>query len=326
MVFHPRLIHIPAIEAAEFRGQAAERPNERKLRRDDVNDKAEAYLSQKRERILGFTLNLRKLFARREKITDKDTTASRRPGKVTHFVRSIKGATYESATGPDMSRPGHDDTSENRIHTRAEALQSTLLDEVIAELTKSQYRAAVVAEKRTGNHGKTQIGNARAIAVAVLEAEIHHPANDKGRKIVVAVVCRYDNFVQDVHGVENNRVGHQRQVKEFLDFSASELSPDPIVLPHYFLASRVHRPIGAAVPEVFESHLDTAFVLVQSGVKRHTQTCDERDIVSAFDTLGQHQKPIFRRSLVSGQQFTLGHIGFDSEDEIVRFVPGLIGQ
>src|ERR1700738_3276778 len=105
MVFHPRLIHIPVIEAAEFRGQAAERPNERELRCDDVNDKAEAYLSQKRERILGFTLHVHKLFARREKIADKEATASR-PGQVTHFVRAIKGATYESATGPDMPRPG----------------------------------------------------------------------------------------------------------------------------------------------------------------------------------------------------------------------------
>src|SRR5229473_8496797 len=222
MVFHPRLIHIPIIEAAEFRGQAAERPNERKLRRDDVNDKAEAYFSQKRERIFGFTLHVHKLFARREKITDKEAAASR-PGKVTHFVRNIKGATYEIATGPDMSRPGHDDVSENRIDTRAEARQSTLLDQVIAELTKSQYCAAVVAEKRTRNHGEPQIGNARAVAVAVLEAEIHHPANDTGRKIVVAVVRRHDDFVQDVHGVEDIRVGHQRQVKEFLGFSASEL-------------------------------------------------------------------------------------------------------
>jgi hypothetical protein len=153
MVFHPRLIHIPIIEAAEFWGQAAEHANERKLRRDDVNDKAEAHLSQQRERIFSFTLHLHKLVARREKIADKEATA-RRPGKVTHFVRGIKGATYEIATGPDMSRPGHDNISENRIHTRPESLQSTLLDQVISELTKSQCCAAVVTEKRTGNHGR----------------------------------------------------------------------------------------------------------------------------------------------------------------------------
>jgi len=92
---------------------------------------------------------------------------------------------------------------------------------------------------------------------------------------VVAGVRRYDDFVQDVHGVEDIRVGHQRQVKEFVDFSGSELRPDPIVLPHYFLASRVHRPIGAAVPQIFESDLHTAVALTQSGVKRHTQICDE---------------------------------------------------
>src|SRR5712672_587959 len=291
MVFHPRLIHISIIEAAELRGQAAERPNECELRRDDVNDNAEAYLPQKRERILGFTLHLHKLFPRREKITEKLATAISRPGKVTHFVRGIKGATYEIATGPDMSRPGHD----------------------------------VVSEKRTGNHGKPQIGNARAVAVAVLEAEIHHPANDKGRKIVVAVVCRYDNFVQDIHGVKNIRVGHQRQVKEFFDFSASELRPDSIVLPHYFLASRVHRPIGAAVPQVFESYLDTAVALIQNGVKHHTQTCDERDIASAFGTLRQHQKPVLRRSHVSAQQFALSHMRFDGEDELVLLLPALFG-
>src|SRR5260221_14682705 len=99
MVFHPRLIHISIIEAAELRGQAAERPNECELRRDDVNDNAEAYLSEKRERILGFRLHFHKLFPRREKIAEMLATALSLPGKGTHFVRRIKGATYEIPTG-----------------------------------------------------------------------------------------------------------------------------------------------------------------------------------------------------------------------------------
>src|SRR5260370_36794609 len=115
MVLHPRLIHISIIEAAEFRGQAAERPNECKLRRDDVNETPEAYLPLKRERILGFTLHLRKLFPRREKIRDQFATAISRPFKVTHFVRSIKGATHEVATGPALCRPVHDDISQKRM-------------------------------------------------------------------------------------------------------------------------------------------------------------------------------------------------------------------
>jgi len=49
MVFHPRLIHISIIEAAELRGQAAERPNECELRRDDVNDKPKRTFSETRE-------------------------------------------------------------------------------------------------------------------------------------------------------------------------------------------------------------------------------------------------------------------------------------
>jgi hypothetical protein len=77
-----------------------------------------------------------------------------------------------------------------------------------------------VRRARYGRSASSQIGNARGVAVAVLEVEIHHPANDKRRKIVVAVVCGHDHFVENVHEVEDLRVGHQRQVKEFFDFSA----------------------------------------------------------------------------------------------------------
>ena len=41
MVLHPKFINMPIVEAAEFRRQAAERPNECELRPDDLNDEAE---------------------------------------------------------------------------------------------------------------------------------------------------------------------------------------------------------------------------------------------------------------------------------------------
>ena len=68
MVFHPKLFHLPIVETTEFRRQAAKRPNERELRRGDVNDEAEARFPLKRETIFGFALHLRELIPRREKI------------------------------------------------------------------------------------------------------------------------------------------------------------------------------------------------------------------------------------------------------------------
>src|SRR5271166_2877699 len=126
MALHLRLINMPIVEAAEFRRQAAERPNECELRCDDVNAGAEARFPRKRKTILGFTLRLREMIPRREKVPDQMVTAISRPGKVTDFVRGIESATYQIATGLDMSRPWHDDVCENHIRTRPEALQSAL--------------------------------------------------------------------------------------------------------------------------------------------------------------------------------------------------------
>src|SRR6266404_3472027 len=325
MAFHPKLIHLPIVEAAEFRRQAAERPNERKLRRGDVNDGCEARFPLKREAIFGFALHLRELIPRREKISDQVAAANSREGKINDFVGGIEGATYQIAPGLDVSRPWHDDVPENRIGTRPEALQSALFDQVIAELTESKYDVAVVAEMRTRDHGKPKICETRPVAVAVLEAEIHHPANDERRKIVVAVMCWHDHFAQEVHSVEDLRVGHQGQVNQCLNFPATKLRPDAIVLAHYFIAGRVQRPIRADASQVFKTYLDPAIALIQNRVKRHTQTCDESDIVSAFGALREHQKPILRRRQIGGQQFTLGRIVFVREDEVVVFIPALFG-
>ena len=40
MLFDEKLIELPVVKAAEFRRQAAEHPNQRELRGDEVNDNA----------------------------------------------------------------------------------------------------------------------------------------------------------------------------------------------------------------------------------------------------------------------------------------------
>src|SRR6266851_5295156 len=114
--------------------------------------------------------------------------AIRRESKVTDFVRGIKGATHQIAASPDMSRPWHDDISERHIGSSLKTLQSALFDQFIAKPAESKS-VLVVAETRSGDDGKPYIGETRSIAVAMLEAEIHHAANNERRQVLVAKQC-----------------------------------------------------------------------------------------------------------------------------------------
>ena len=80
-----------------------------------------------------------------------------------------------------MFRPWHDVNSENHIGPGLETLQAAFFDQFIAELTESKS-GLVVAEVRSGYHAKAYIGDARTVAVAMLEAEINHPTEDQGKQ------------------------------------------------------------------------------------------------------------------------------------------------
>ncbi len=70
--------------------------------------------------------------------------------------------------------------AEDQIGPGLEALQPALFDQIIAELAEAKS-GLVVAEVRPSDHAQHCIGEARAVAVAVLEAEIDHPTDDQGR-------------------------------------------------------------------------------------------------------------------------------------------------
>ena len=61
-------LNCPVVKATEFRRQAAQHPNQRELRGDDVNDKAEPRLLGEREAVFGFGLHLRQRLAGEEKV------------------------------------------------------------------------------------------------------------------------------------------------------------------------------------------------------------------------------------------------------------------
>src|ERR1700752_3935748 len=184
MTLEPKLIEPLIVKGAECRLQATKGPDEPELGGDDANDQSEPSLLRELEAILGFTLHLGERISRREKVRVQVVAAIRREGEVTDFVRGVEGATHQIAASPDMFRPWHDDISERHIGTGLEARQSAFVDQFTAEPAESES-GFVVAEARSGDDAQPDIAEARPVAVAMLEAEVDHPANDERSQVLI---------------------------------------------------------------------------------------------------------------------------------------------
>src|SRR5215831_10563315 len=128
--------------------------------------------------ILGLALHLDQLISCCQHISEQVVPAVASVGDGTNFASGIERAKHQVTTGPDMSRPWQDDIAKGLIGTSLKALQSPFFDQVTPELPEAES-GLIVAKARSGHDGEPCIGQARAIAVAVLEAEVHHPANEK---------------------------------------------------------------------------------------------------------------------------------------------------
>jgi len=89
-----------------------------------------------------------------------------------------------------MFRPRHDVVSEARIGPGLEPLQAAFLDQFVAEATESKS-GLVVTEVRPSYDTKPYIGEARTVAVAMLEAEVNRPADNQGKKVRIRKQCRW---------------------------------------------------------------------------------------------------------------------------------------
>src|SRR5262249_11485024 len=104
--------------------------------------------------------------------------AVRRKAEVADLVRGLERPMYQVSTSPDMFGPRHDVTSKRQIGPGLESLQPAFFDQFIAEATELKS-GLVVAEVRASDHAEVYIGDAGPVAVAMLEAEIDHVANDE---------------------------------------------------------------------------------------------------------------------------------------------------
>src|SRR6202140_1333367 len=181
MLFKAPFIELPIVEGAEFGRQAAQCPDQAELGVDDVDNETKARFPREFEPVLGFPLHVAKRISPREKIRVQVVTAIGRISEVAGLVCGVEGASHQIPSGLDMLCPGHDKIREGHVGTRLVAMQAALLHQLVAQPAEP-VSGAVVAKMVPENHAKPDIGKARSIAVAMLEAEVGDPTDDEVAK------------------------------------------------------------------------------------------------------------------------------------------------
>src|SRR5215831_19078863 len=115
MLLESTLIERLIVEAAKFRGQPTEGPDQLDLCGDEVHNEAEARSPGKLETFLGFRLHLGKRISHRQKVRDQLVPAISGKCQVTDPVGGIEGATYQIPSAQGMFRRRHDEISERHV-------------------------------------------------------------------------------------------------------------------------------------------------------------------------------------------------------------------
>src|ERR1700751_4721923 len=137
MTFETKLIKVSIIETAELCCQASKHPNQIELSRYGVDDETKPSPLRKLEANFCFPVGLDERVSRREQIGVQTETTIRCKGEVADPVCSIEGSTYQIPSGSNMLRPWNHKIRERQIGTGLEALQATLLHQVIGESPKA---------------------------------------------------------------------------------------------------------------------------------------------------------------------------------------------
>src|SRR3954470_14044826 len=164
MVLEPLLVEIVCVEQPERRRQPAEGVRQPDLRPEDVDDETEPGLLRELETNGGFMLHVHQRIARRQKVRVHVDATVGREREIADPVGRLERATHQVAARLDVFRPRHDDVAEAHVGAGLEAPQSALLNEIVAESTEPESRL-VVAEARSGDDAKPDIGEAGSVAV-----------------------------------------------------------------------------------------------------------------------------------------------------------------
>src|SRR5262249_22236902 len=120
--------------------------------------------------VLGLSLHLNERISRRQHVGDQLAPTECRDGKVADLMGRRRCAAQQIAAGLHMFCPGLD-KAEDLISRGLEPLESVSFAQLIAKPGKA-IPGLRIAEGRTGEHPNSNVGDARSVAVAMLETEI----------------------------------------------------------------------------------------------------------------------------------------------------------
>ena len=122
---------MPIVEATETRRKAAKIADQRKLRRDDVNDGPETGFLGKLQALLGFVLHVGKRIADRQKPVIQIEARIRRKREIADAIGGIKRSTVQVPLGAQMFGPRDDENNEIQVCPGLESLKPAPFDQVI---------------------------------------------------------------------------------------------------------------------------------------------------------------------------------------------------
>ena len=160
----------------------------------------------------------------------------------------------------------------------------------------------------------------------MLQAEVRHPAGDETRQVHVSDDDRRQHHGKYVHRPARDRIVHSGQVEQRLNRAFPHLPPQPLVFLPDLLVRRVRRPLDADAVQVLESDLNDAVSLIQVREELHPQLGDGGQIGKARGTSRQLGKARLRLRLLPGQEFALGSLQLQREDQFVPALPCILRQ
>jgi len=166
------------VQRSKRRGQPAQRHDQPELCSAQLDDQAELHALGECEAVDTFRLRLRERIADRQIVRNDLIPAVRSKRQIADPIRRVERPSNELTSTADVCRPRHDGAADVHIGSGLIARQTAFLDQVIAQLGKSEA-VLVVVETRPCKHPQPDVAKTRTVAVAVLEAQTDHAADDE---------------------------------------------------------------------------------------------------------------------------------------------------
>ena len=194
--------------------------------------------ARKVEAGLGLLMHLREGGTTREKLREDVVAADPGIGEVADLLRGFESIPREGAARASMPHRRFREIAKGQIDPGLQAVHSRLLDKVQPELAKADTRL-VIPEVKPEHVPHSCVSVARSVAIAVLQAEVHHAADDEAAKVLVGPQCRCHEGGNNDRGRARDRIHHAGQVEQSFDRPISELPPQPCVFILDFLLRRM---------------------------------------------------------------------------------------